>query len=73
MRTSNGIWFLKCLYLGDILRVDWDSGEEQFFFLFFFFLLHLDSEVANGSGIVKTILLMMMGAILDPTLHPSLK
>lgn len=72
MPASNGIWFLKCWYLGDIL-IQTVEKNILFFSLFFLFLLHLDSEVANGRGIVTTILLMMMGAILDPTLYPSLR
>lgn len=72
MPASNGIWFLKCWYLGDIL-IPTVEKNILFFSLFFLFLLHLDSEVANASGIVTTILLMMMGAILDPTLYPSLR
>lgn len=56
---------------GKIWRTDLDNSGEEYFKLFFLSCLpHLDLEVANGSGLVK-IIVMMTGTILDPTVNPT--
>ena len=57
---------------GKFWRTDLDNSGKEYFKLFFLSLLpHSDLEGANGSVLVKIILVMMTGTIVDPTVDPT--